>query len=432
MKTKEAVAVAMTVAMTTLVSEASASEAQRRMNELDFSGFDLFGYYIKLWRNAYWEYPWVVRFSYALLLLMLLAVVVLVVMVIVRFFRNYRCDRFDRKLRKAYAADLKQVCSSETDWTSDEISAYISYDKKKWKGWRMQRVAQLFVDTRSACGSGCNFQNLNVAARLFGLTTYFENGLAFGLGENKVKLLQQAQYLQIPIAESILVRLLDHRDRELRKSVRNYYLGVSDDDPLRFIESDVNHDYRPWDALELHEQLRRRNEAKKSIPSLKPYIQTLTDVGLKACLIREVGYWGNEDDVGAMTAYFTDEKAEIREAAFDCMATRHYVKAESRLVAVYEEQTERLRRAIIRTLTTLATGTSADFMVEAYQHTASRRTKMCILESLWDYGAAGRAAFYSLRTRAPQEEALFFSQVETAGLNHYDNSFVAPAAAVSA
>lgn len=432
MKVKKRVVVLLNVAMTMGVTNCFASEAQRRMNELDFSGLDLFGYYIKLWRNAYWEYPWVVRFSYALLLLMLLAVIVLIVMVIVRCCRNYRRDRFDRKLRKAYADDLKVVCTADNDWTSDEIAAYIDYDQKKWKGWRMQRVAQLFVDTRSACGADCNFRNLNTAARLFGLTTYLENGLAFGVGVNKVQLLQQVQYLQIPIAESILVRLLDHRNRELRKSVRNYYLGVSDDDPLRFIESDVDHDYRPWDALELHEQLRRRNEAKKSIPSLKPYIQSLSDVGIKASLIREVAWWGSDDDVEAMTVYFTDEMPELREAAFDCMATRRYARAEQRLQTAYDEQTERLRRHIIRTLTALSTGASADFMVTAYQQTASRRTKVCILESLWRYGAAGRAAFYSLRARAPQEDTLFFTQVETLGLNHYDAPSDQHSAAASA
>lgn len=415
-------------AMTAVGTEAFASEAQRRMNELDFSGLDLFGYYIKLWRNAYWEYPWVVRFSYALLLLMLLAVVVLLVTLIVRIVRNYRHDRFDRKIRKAYADDLYKVCTNERDMTSEEISAYIGYDNKKWHGWRMEAVAKFFVETRTACGEQCNFKNLNTAARLFGLTTYLENGLAFGIGKNKVQLLQQVQYLHIPIPESILVRLLENKNRELRKSVRNYYLGVSDDDPLRFIESDVDHDFRPWDALELHEQLRRRHEAKKSIPSLKPYIQSLTDVGLKATLIREVAWWGTDDDVEAMTAYFTDETAEIREAAFDCVATRHYKKAEPQLRAVYDEQTERLRRVIIRALATLGSGASADFMATAYQKTASRRTKVCILESLWNYGAAGRATFYQLRARASQEDALFFEQVEAAGLNHYNAAPEQPAA----
>lgn len=421
-----------------------ADEAQRRMTNLRFTGWDVVVYYFSVWKNLYLDYPWVVRVSYSLLILVVAAIICLCLYMLVLRVIYWRKERFYRRLKKKYYENLLTFLREENELEEADAVEMLDYDKdKKYRGWKMSLVGRMIVEAKKECEdlqrsegdavqtrsfswansvAGSDEQkrmkslahNVNVVARMFGFSEYMEQKLMFGFASNKLRLLQIVEYLQLSIPESIFVRLLNNKNRDLRKSVRMYYLGVSDYDPFRFFEQDVDADFRPLDSLELHAQLCQRHALGKSIPSFLPYINSISDVNMKAALIREVAWWGSDDDVEAMTAYFTDKDFVCREAAFSCMATRRYEKAEEAMEATYGEQTERLRCSLVRAVMQIGSGHAATFMAEAYDQTASKVTKLCILRCLYAYGTTGRMVFGRLKENASEDEVLLFEQVEAA------------------
>jgi len=396
--------------MLTACTAAVADEAQRRMNHVSFSGWDYVDYYVSFWFNRYFGYPWVVRMSYVIELLSIILIGVVLFCLCYSGARTWKHRRFQRKLRKAYDETMPLVFTSPRDMTETEIERAVMYDGKQLHGWRMRQLVRYFIRLRGEAGANCNFHNVNAAAGLFGILAYIGDGLAFGFKKYKISTLQAALYLHLPVPDSIIIRMFSHGNYNIRKSMRAYSISTSED-PMRFLEGSKTYEFRPWDILEIHEHLLRRRQEGRPIPSFTPYISSVADADLKACLIREVGWFGTKDDIKTVCSYFTDRENVVRLAAFECIGICKDTEAERAMIATYDVQNETQRRHMLMAVQSVQSGNAKDFLVEAYETSASERTRDIALGVLYNYGEAGRNEFYRLKMEHATDE-LLFEQVE--------------------
>lgn len=387
--------------------------ASQRKDEIEFAGWDMMAYYATLWRNEFLDYPWVVQLSYTILLLSLLSIVILFFLISITSYRDRRKNRLYKKLYKAYYEELVEICKSPDHISQTEISDRLDYKEKRWKSWQMQVLCRLLVQVRSDCGEEFSKRNMRNVVNLFRVNVYLENKLRFGLRVNKVRLMQVVKYLQIPMPESVLVRLLNARNQTLSNDVKLYYMAQSDYEPLRFIEKKSQYRYRPWDCLEFHQIFQTRKKEGRVIPTFRSYIETTTNNDLKAFLIRETAYWGSDEDVDAMKSFFTHEEFPLRAAAFSCMGIRRYSNCEDEMEETYNIQTEPLRRDMIEALQKIGSGRALNFFQYVYNNTVSILTKQTVINCLWGYGETGKATFYTLRAGASDKDRVLFDQIES-------------------
>lgn len=398
------------------VSTVYADTIDQRMGRFELSGLQYYSYYLSTWSTTYTNYPFVVKVSVSILMLCAFSIGILTFLLLQNKYIDQKHERFYKKLKKKYYDKLLEVSNQKENLSIIEVTDYVGLtpeDKKRLKGWKMMYVGKLFIEVKSDCYNTYNYRNIEQLVRAFGLQEYIENTLTFGNKSTKGQVMRMAQFLMVNIPESILVRLLDLRANTLYKEVRMYYLWLSDYSPFRFFtDKNINYEYRPWDALEIHHLLRARKKANKEMPSLLPIVSLCNDKQLKACLIREVAYWGTPDEVIKMTKYITGKETSYREAAVQCMGIAKCEKAERILEDAYPQQTEELKVITIMSIHQICSGNAIPFLTKAYKDSTVTSTKFAILMCLWQYNEESKREFVALESLASSdEETLLFKEV---------------------
>lgn len=386
------------------------------MGRFELSGLQYYSYYLSTWATAYTNYPFVVKVSVSILMLCAFSIGFLTFSLLRDKYLAQKHEHFYKKLKKKYYDKIYEVANEEEDLKIEDVTNRIDLspeEKKKLKGWKMIYVGKLFIEVKSAIYNTYNYNNIQMLVRVFGLQEFIENTLTFGSKAYRIQAMRMSQFLMVNVPESILVRLLDLRANTLHKEVRMYYLWLSDYSPFRFFtDKNINYEYRPWDALEIHHLLKARKNAHKEMPSLLPIVSLCNDKQLKACLIREVAYWGTNDEVIKMTKYITGKETSYREAAIQCMGIAKCLKAEKILEDAYPQQSEDLKAMTITALLQIHSGQAIPFLSKAYSDSTVTSTKFAILMCLWKYSDDSREVFYCLEKTAEGDDVLIFEEVK--------------------
>lgn len=398
------------------VSTISADTISQRMGRFELSGLQYYSYYLSTWATAYTNYPFVVKVSVSILMLCAFSIGFLTFSLLRDKYVVQKHEHFYKKLKKKYYEKLYEVSNNPENLSITEVTNLIELtpeEKRKLKGWKMVYVGKLFVEVKSACYNTYNYHNIEQLVRVFGLQEFIENTLTFGSKSYRMQAMRMAQFLMVNVPESILVRLLDLRANTLHKEVRMYYLWLSDYSPFRFFtDKNINYEYRPWDALEIHHLLKARKKAHKEMPSLLPIVSLCNDKDLKACLIREVAYWGTHEEVMKMAKYISGRETSYREAAIQCMGIARCKEAEKLMEEAYPQQSEELKVETITAIQRIQSGKATPFLSKAYSDSTVTSTKFAILMCLWQYSEESKCIFVELENAATEEnEALIFKEV---------------------
>ena len=393
-----------------------AETISQRMSHYELSGLQYYSYYLSTWLTEYNNYPFVVKVSVSILLFCACSIVFLTFSLLKDKYTDLKRERFYKKIKKRFYDNVLNVSNDKENLTDEEIierTGITEDDKRKWKGWRMLFIGKLFVEIKSNIYETYNQNNVNRLVNVFGLQIFVENTLTFGRKSYRIQAMRLAQFLMMNLPESILVRLLDSGTHALRKEVRMYYLWLSDYSPFRFFtDKNVNYEYRPWDALEVHHLLKARRKANKEIPSLLPIVSICNDKQLKACLIREVAFWGTNEEVIKMGKYITAKETLYRKAAIQCMGIAKCKKAESVMEDAYPQQTEKLKCETLKTLLNIRSDNAISFFIKAYNTATVRSTKLYVLMCLWLYNKESQEIFCELESTANNEkDLLLFKEV---------------------
>lgn len=386
------------------------------MSRFELSGLQYYSYYLSTWATAYTNYPFVVKVSVSILMLCAFSIGFLTFSLLRDKYLDQKHEHFYKKIKKKYYDKIYEVANEKEDLKIEDVTNRIDLspeEKKKLKGWKMIYIGKLFIEVKSAIYNSYNYHNIQMLVRVFGLQEFIEKTLTFGSKAYRVQAMRMSQFLMVNVPESILVRLLDLRANTLHKEVRMYYLWLSDYSPFRFFtDKNINYEYRPWDALEIHHLLKARKNAHKEMPSLLPIVLLCNDKQLKACLIREVAYWGTNDEVIKMTKYITGKETFYREAAIQCMGIAKCLKAEKILEDAYPQQSEELKVMTITALQQIHSGQAIPFLSKAYSDSTVTSTKFAILMCLWKYSDDSREVFYCLEKTAEGDDILIFEEVK--------------------
>ena len=147
------------------------------------------------------------------------------------------------------------------------------------------------------------------------------------------------------------------------------------------------------------------------MPSLPPVVAVCQDEQLKACLIREVGFWGKPEEVARMENYFLSSDMGIRIAAIDCIGIARSARAEHKLVEMYPTQPERVQLHTLKAVMQISSGNAVGFLVRAWADCTVMSVKLNLLLCLWNYSDLGKEEFARLENHTTGADRLQFGQV---------------------
>lgn len=376
-------------------------------------GIDYLEYYIYWIYYKFIGYPLIIRICSIAVLFCIIAYLLLLCHIIYGIFKRRKEKRRYNNAYKKYYNEMKAISMDPNTLTNEEIADRLKYNKKKRpKSNELRIITQLLTEIKSAYGEKINELNYQEIQNVFQITRFLERELQFGKKGSKIQALKLIQSINGYASEAVLVRLLYHREVELRNSARYTYMWLSQGDPFRFFDEDIGMKLRQWDMMELHAILEHRTKVGFNTPSFIKWVNTSAEENVKIFFINEIRLYNETESAPILAKQVNARSMEIRGEAIRTLGKLKYKEIEPKLIEMYNVQPEEVKRNIISAIADMKTGKSLGFLYDAFNDADNWMTKRVILKALYEYGSMGRRTFDQLERKADSHTKILFAHTK--------------------
>lgn len=383
--------------------------------EIHIDNSDYMKHHLYSLTNFYKELPWAVRTSYSIIQISSLALIILLYILFWDVRNRKMKQRAYTELKDTYFEKLKAIITSATELDTVHIKNELGLNEETLLTYSQKlSLIDLFLELRMQIPiSSYSLKNIQHALTAFELQSFMEERLVSGKDSEKLKIIQAIRLLHMEIADSYVARIVNHRDPDLQKAARLYYILSNEEDPFQYMEGkSSNGNFLPWDMLETHQIFEDCKSLNKKLPSFIPVMNRINDYAMVAFFIKETAYWGSENEMNYLFGYLESAEESLRKAALESMNLRKTHHAEQKLKDIYYEQPENIKRVILYTLLIIAPASSVTFFRDAFESTSSQLTKRMALQCLWKADENGRETFKRMKGNARSNDLILFSHVE--------------------
>lgn len=383
--------------------------------EIHIVNSDYMKHYLYSITGFYKELPWAVRTSYSIIQVSGLALIVLLYILFWDVRRKKSVQKNYKELKDRYFEKLKDICTRDKEMNEAEIKEILNInDDSVFTYSEKLLLIDMFLELKMNITLNQNsIRNIQNSIKVFRLQEFMEERLIKGKDSEKLKIIQAVRFLQINIPDSYITRLINHRDKDLQKAARLYYIISNDEDPFRYMEgNDRNDNFLMWDVLETHQIFEDCKNTDKHLPSFIPAIKQVNSNSIVEFFIKETAYWGTDKEMKYLTEYLNSEDEKIMKSVLESISLRKTTGEEKKLKEIYYEQPENIKRAILFTLLTTSPESSVSFFSEAFDNTSSQLTKRMALQCLWKAGDEGRKLFAALEEKTDKKDKILFLHVK--------------------
>lgn len=384
----------------------------------DFSGTDVWKYYLYFYENKFQGYPWVVKISYSIFVVALIFCLCTGIYMLRFFYRQERNKSIQREFAEKYEDKVEQIVAGPSEISTAQIAEMIDLKGRKLNDtelhvWILQIIH--IAMRHKGYTMQVNIQRLIV---YIGAEQYMLRTLANGKSGSKIHVVQAIRLLHLPMPESIMARLINDRNLALRYAARLYHALASHDEPYMFLNADYfNSDFVCWDCLEFDNLLNECKAQGKDMPSFMPIIYSVKSNNVQAQLIEMVGKYGSDEECRALFDFFDSDDELIKRAAYRAMGLHRFLPAEKVMMAHFPTEHEVVHRTILHAISKIHSGQAEGFLKKVYGMTASYHTRRTILKALRGYSDLGMQYFYELQAKATPQEMPIFWHVEDPIIN---------------
>lgn len=359
--------------------------------------------------------PWAVRTSYTIIQFSSLALLVLLYTLFWDVHNRKKRQKTYTELKNTYFEKLQSIIISTQEKHIQEIKSELSIDDNTEFTYSQKlALIDLFLELRTLITiNEYSIKNIQNALIAFSLQQFMEERLLSGKESEKQKIIQAIRLLHMEVTDSYVARIINHRDRNLQKAARLYYILSNEEDPFKYMEGKKTAEvFLPWDMLETHQIFEDCKNLNKKLPSFIPAMTQMNNNTIIEFFIKETAYWGSEKEMNYLFGYLESPEESLRKAALESMNLRKIKHAEQKLKEIYYEQPENIKRVILYTLLVISPTTSIDFFKEAFENTASQLTKRMALQCLWKSDDNGRNTFAQMKENSRINDKILFLHIE--------------------
>lgn len=387
---------------------------QSDFGSVEYSGLELIKYYLNLLENNFSGYPWQIVTSYTIAMTCIIMLVVLFMLFLFRVWRHQRRKKKEKEIYEYYSDKFHLILGSAETLTHEEILEMLGQTEDDIRKNDTYYYANILEEARMAMYEIVCLPNMQTLATSLGVVDRF----TFQLLKHKdvFRTLQMLLMLQITVNEGLLANFVNHTNREIRMMARLNYITCSRNIPYRYLITELNEEQSLYRPMILNYVFGWMMYQERLMPNFLNLADRVTNEDSAAFLVREVAYWGKENEKEEVKNYFLDERLKVRSAAIEVVAMLGDVNAEEKLVESYFMQPEHIRQEVLRALLSLNSGRQTEFFKKAYEISSSRETHVVALQCLYQYGNSGRRLFEIMRSQADEETRKLIDQVDSAVL----------------
>lgn len=323
-----------------------------------------------------------------------------------------RNQKIVNELRPRIFTFLRNILISQDQYSENEVNAiYVenfgTLNKKAYLSLipTLEDVAQ---QEKKYIGS----DNYNSIVKGLRIDTHLERRLDFSSTRSRLRAFQSLSRLELTVSDSKILPHTYAKNASLRKESRASYVGVSNNDPFKFFETES--EMNNWDQISLMQQFQLHH--KDNLPSFSKWIKYSNNPAQIKFFIRMVAHFNQTTAISTLVELLSNTDHSVRLEAILALGKMQADGIENKLTEMYFTQPLSCQDAIIECLSYLNTGKSLDFLKMAYDMAANSDSKRLIAEVIYLYGTEGKNLFEILC----QNEQGFDLQI----LNHVQNPLI--------
>lgn len=380
----------------------------------DFSLIDTIQLYNYRIDEIFSDYPMVVKISIFTVVSSVIAMLIVTFLMFRQFVFLRQTELGAKEFNERFAKALRQIYDTSYPLEPDDLRTILGISQKymvtsaleggKWFKLYLQVIHPL-VDS----GIPGNYDNILRVMDELGMRSFTEHLLLKGSPYQQARALQIARLTRLWVSEGSLSRLINHKDKNLRRSARWLYMLVNMNNPYHFLASDS--DLTTWDKMELHALLSMQLRENKALPSFIALVRNSQQIDYTCFLIREWALLEQSEGEKEVRELLKSNNESMKLAAIDAMVLRKDKKAVPILKKIYSVSHRNTRRKILKALRELHAGSDEEFLKLAFETADSYLIKLAALESLYHYDTQGKQLFDILYANAYEEEKILFKHV---------------------
>lgn len=394
-----------------LVSSVLPYAADSVFEPVEFSGLEIIKYYYYLVERFYSGYSWQMVTSYNLTLLSCIMLIFLFMMFWYKVMKQRRSKAVEAKLEDYYLDKFRMILGSAEELDRNQIVDMLERTECQILRNNPYYYSKMLEKVRMEMYEIVYLPNMQMLATVLGVTRLFEQQLLHK--KDVFKTLQKMVMLQITVNEGRLASFVNHSNPEIRMMARMNYITCSVNEPYRYLLEDLDEPQSLFRPMLLNYIFGWMMFRERRMPNFLNLSERVKNEESAAYLVREVAYWGTDNEKLDVKKYFLSDRPLVRSAAIQVVATLRDISAEDEMIATYFHQPERIRREILRALTSIMSGKRTEFIKKAYEASSSRETRATALLCLYNYGNEGRRLFEIVRSEADSDTRTLIDQIDS-------------------
>ena len=348
--------------------------------------------YVQYWWFSFSSYTLIVKIAIVVILVCSLSTLILMTRIFIVRGNKRRKKEIILRLRPKMFSFLRNILLSNDTYTPDDVYELYVQNFEKLNEKSYISIVPTLEDIVNQERKTLNAVNYNNIIKGLKIDKCLEERLDYSSTRMRMLALQSLSRLGLTISDSKILPYAYSNDDALRKESRISYMGVSNNNPFKFL--DDTDSINEWEEINLMHQFEVHH--KEHLPNFSKWIEYSDDVEKIKFFIRQAAFFNQQTALNTVVKFLQHEDYRVRKEAILAVGKMKSPESETTLVEIYFSQPLQCQFAIIESISFMNSGKSLEFLKNAYDLAENPDLKRLCAEAIYFYGSEGKLLFNRL------------------------------------
>lgn len=341
--------------------------------------------YVQYWWFSFSSYTLIVKIAIVVILVCSLSTLILMTRIFIVRGNKRRKKEIILRLRPKMFSFLRNILLSNDTYTPDDVYELYVQNFEKLNEKSYISIVPTLEDIVNQERKTLNAVNYNNIIKGLKIDKCLEERLDYSSTRMRMLALQSLSRLGLTISDSKILPYAYSNDDALRKESRISYMGVSNNNPFKFL--DDTDSINEWEEINLMHQFEVHH--KEHLPNFSKWIEYSDDVEKIKFFIRQAAFFNQQTALNTVVKFLQHEDYRVRKEAILAVGKMKLHESETTLVEIYFSQPLQCQFAIIESISFMNSGKSLEFLKNAYDLAENPDLKRLCAEAIYFYGSEG-------------------------------------------
>lgn len=348
--------------------------------------------YLEYWWFSFSDYPLIIKIAISVIFFSSITTLLLMARIfMVRHNKKRKRDIITR-LRPQFFSFVRNIIISKDTYSSEDVYSLFTQNFGKLdKNAYMSLIPTLedVVKQERNTLDGENYESLIKGLKV---DECLEDRLDFSSTRARLMALQSLSRLGLTVSDSKILPYTYSSDDTLRKESRASYMGVSNNNPFKFLDEEDS--LNEWEEINLMQQFEMHH--KDNLPDFSKWLRYSEDEEKIKFFVRQAAYFNQQNSLKTITTLLQHSDYKVRKEAIIAIGKMKASDQEAKLIDMYFSEPLAGQFAIIEAVSYINSGKSLDFLEKAYDLANNPDLKRVAAEAIYFYREQGRVLFDKL------------------------------------